>query len=200
MRIRLATFLLLACTCAAMSSAAALDLTVAQVAGTDGAKVYRIASTGEVKSAPAAVWRILADYEHMADYVPNLKSARVVSRNGDKVIVEQLGAARFLFFSHDIRLVVQVQEQAPDKFDVSLVEGDMKVYRCSWELVPLPGGGTRLLYSAAIAPKFYVPAMLESRLIRNDIATMMAAVLARLDRDNVPADVPSDVPPMTRAR
>lgn len=182
MRIRLATFLLLACTCAVMSSAAALDLTIAQVAGTDGAKVYRIASTGEVKAAQAVVWRILADYEHMPDYVPNLKSARVVSRNGDKVIVEQLGAARFLFFSHNIRLVVQVHEQAPNKFDVTLVEGDMKVYRCSWELVPLPDGGTRLLYSAAIAPKFYVPGMLEARLIRNDIATMMAAVLARLDR------------------
>lgn len=189
---RLLILLLLACSWPAV----ALELTVAVVAGPDGSKVYQIASNGEVKAAPAVVWRILADYEHMADYVPNLKSARVVSRNGDKVIVEQLGAARFLFFSHDIRLVVQVREQAPNKFDVSLVDGDMKVYRCSWELVPLPDGGTRLLYSAAIAPKFYVPAMLESRLIRNDIATMMAAVLARLDR----ADVPSDVPPITRAR
>lgn len=175
---RLLILLLLACSW----PAAALDLTVAQVAGPDGAKVYQIASNGEVKAAPAVVWRILADYEHMPDYVPNLKSARVVSRNGDKVIVEQLGAARFLFFSHNIRLMVRVHEQAPNKFDVTLVEGDMKVYRCSWELVPLPDGGTRLLYTAAIAPKFYVPAMLEASLVRKDIAAMMAALLVRLDR------------------
>lgn len=189
---RLLILLLVACSW----PATALELTVAQVAGPDGGKVYQIASNGEVKAAPAVVWRILADYEHMPDYVPNLKSARVVSRNGDKVIVEQLGAARFLFFNHNIRLVVQVHEQAPNKFDVSLIDGDMKVYRCSWELVPLPYGGTRLLYTAAIMPKFYVPAILEARLIRNDIATMMAAVLARLDRDVASADDPS----VTRAR
>lgn len=162
---------------------AALDLTVKHVAAPDGSKVYQIASSGTVAAAPAAVWRVLADYEHMADYVPNLKSARIVSRNGDKVIVEQSGAARFLFFSRDIHLVVQVHEQAPDKFDVSLVEGDMKVYRCSWELVALPGGGTRVLYTAAIAPKFYVPGMLEGSLLRKDIAAMMTALLVRLDRD-----------------
>jgi ribosome-associated toxin RatA of RatAB toxin-antitoxin module len=180
---RLVTLLLLACAL----PAAALELTVTQVAGMDGGKVYQIASNGTVAAAPDAVWRILTDYEHMSDYVPNLKSARVVSRDGDKVVIEQLGAAKFLFFSHAIRLVVQVHEQAPNRFDVTLVDGDMKVYRCTWELVPLPDGGTRLLYTAAIAPKFYVPGMLEASLVRKDVTAMMAAVLTRLDRGNAPS-------------
>ena len=179
MMTRLLILLLLACAL----PAAALELTVTQAASQNGGgKTYQIAASGDVNAAPAAVWRILTDYEHMPDYVPNLKSARVVSRNGDKVVVEQLGAARFLFFSRAIRLVVQVHEQAPNKFDISLVEGDMKVYRCTWELVPLPGGGTRLLYTAAIAPAFYVPGILEASLVRKDIAAMMAALLVRLDR------------------
>ena len=158
-----------------------LELTVERVDGVDG-KVYQIASSGTVAASPAAVWRILTDYNRMADYVPDLTSVRVVSRSGDKVIIEQEGGVRFLFFSRAIHLVVQAHEQAPNKIDVSLVEGDMKVYRCSWELQQVAGGGTRVVYTAAIAPKFYVPGMVSASLVRKDIARMMASVLARLDR------------------
>lgn len=146
-------------------------------------KVYRIASSATVAAAPDAVWRVLTDYDHLADFVPDLKSARVLSRDGDKVVVEQLGMAHFLFFSHAIRLVVQVHEQVPDRIDISLVDGNMKVYRCSWELTSIAGtGGTRVRYTATIAPDFYVPEFVGERLIRNDIGRMMTAVLARAGR------------------
>ena len=160
-----------------------LALTVDRVAGADGVKIYQITSSGAVNAAPAVVWRILTDYDRMAEYVPDLASARVVSRSGDKVLIEQRGGVRFLLFSHPIHLVVQAHEQAPRQIDVTLVEGDMLVYRASWELTALPTGGTRVQYNAAIAPKFYVPAMIGTSLVRKDIANMMAAVLARLDRD-----------------
>ncbi len=168
----------------ALQTAPALDLTVDRVDSGDGGKMFQIVSSGTVAANPAAVWRILTDYNRMADYVPDMKSARVVSRNGDKVIIEQRGAARFLFFSRDIHLIVQVHEQAPNKIDVSLIDGDMKVYRCSWELTPIAAtGGTRVLYNATIEPKFYVPGMVGASLVRKDVAKMMAAVLLRLDRE-----------------
>ena len=193
MLIRYFRLLLLACALglAGAASAAtaplpspALDLSVERVAGADGGKVYQISSSGTVAATPAAVWKILTDYNRMADYVPDLKSARVISRSGDKVVIEQHGAARLLFFSRDIHLVVQVHEQAPNKLDVSLIDGDMKVYRCSWELSPVAAtGGTRVLYNATIEPKFYVPGVVGASLVRKDIAKMMAAVLVRLDRE-----------------
>ena len=108
----------------------------------------------------------------------------MVARSGDKVTLEQHGAARLLFFSRDIRLVVQVHEQAPSQIDVNLVDGDMKIYRCRWELAPVAAtGGTRIMYNATIEPKFYVPGLVGASLVRKDIARMMKAVLARLDRD-----------------
>jgi ribosome-associated toxin RatA of RatAB toxin-antitoxin module len=169
---------------AAPPRAPALELHVERVEGADGGKVYRIASSGTVAAAPDVVWRILTDYGHLPDYVPDLKSARVVSRDGDKVILEQEGAASFLFFSRDIRLVVQVHERAPDRIDIRLVGGDMKVYRCSWELIPVDAtGGTRIRYDATIEPKFYVPGIVGTSTVKRDVARMMAAVLLRLDRD-----------------
>jgi ribosome-associated toxin RatA of RatAB toxin-antitoxin module len=161
----------------------ALELTVERVDGADGRKVYQIASRATVAAAPAAVWRVLTDYNRMAEFVPDLKSVGIVSRKGNKVIIEQLGAANFLFISHPIRLTVQAHEQAPNRIDVTLIEGDMKVYRCSWELSPAAAGGTIVHYSASIEPTFYVPGMMGASLVRKDIAKMMAAVVLRIDRE-----------------
>jgi ribosome-associated toxin RatA of RatAB toxin-antitoxin module len=168
---------------AAQPGAPRFELNVERVDAAEGNQVYQIASSGTVAAAPAVVWRVLTDYNHFADYLPNLKSARVVSRDGDSLIVEQLGTARFLFFSRTIRLVVQVHERAPDRIDISLVDGDMKVYRASWELSPVAGAtGTRVAYNATIVPKFDVPGIIGTNVVRKDIARMMAAVLLRLDR------------------
>ena len=168
---------------AAQPGAPKFDLNVERIDGPEGEKVYQITSSGTVEATPAAVWRILTDYNHLADYLPNLKSTRVVSRNGDRVIVEQVGAARFLFFSRTIRLLVQVNERAPDRIDIGLIEGDMKVYRATWEFSPLPGAtGTRVVYNATIVPKFDVPGIVGTKVVKKDIAEMMAAALLRLDR------------------
>ena len=171
-----------ACALAAPARAPAVDVSVERV-DSDGDRVYQVSARGDVAAAPAAVWRILTDYDRMAEFVPGLHNARVLARSGDQAIVEQRGVAHFLFFRREIRLLVQVRERPMSQIDISLVDGDMLVYNCTRRLIPLlDTGGTRIVYSGALAPKFYVPAMLGANLIRADIAKMMAAVLARLDR------------------
>jgi ribosome-associated toxin RatA of RatAB toxin-antitoxin module len=173
---------LLSCAVPAMAAPDALAVSVARV-NTDSGEVYSVSASGEVAAAPDAVWRVLTDYGRMDEYVPDLKKARVLSRNGDRAIIEQFGVVRFLFFRHEIHLVVQAHEQPISQIDISLVDGDMKIYTCSWRIVPVPEtGGTRITYNGTLEPKFYVPAFLGSNMIRADIKKMMAAVLARLDR------------------
>jgi len=174
--------LAMACALPAMAALPKLDVSVKRV-DTEDMKVYEVAASGTVAASPTAVWKILTDYERMPDFVPDMQASRVLSRNLNQVVVEQFGVARFLFFKRDIHLVVQVIEQPISVIDIGLITGDMKLYNCRWELVPMPDtGGTRILYTGRIAPKFYVPGMLGSNLIRSDIERMMHAVLARLDR------------------
>jgi ribosome-associated toxin RatA of RatAB toxin-antitoxin module len=179
---RLCLCLLLAFPLPAMAQRAGLEVSVERLE-TDGGKVYEVNARGEVAAAPDAVWRILTDYERMPEFVPDLHTTRVLSRSGDQVVLAQTGSARLLFFRRAIHLVVRVREQPRSRVDVSLMEGDMRVYRCTWQLIPMPEtGGTRVVYSGTMAPKFYVPGMLGSSMLRSDIERMMAAVLARLDR------------------
>ena len=148
----------------------------------DGHNQFQVAASGTVQAAPAVVWKILTNYERHPEFVPDLLQAKVLSRNGNKVVLEQLGQARFLFFHRDIHLIVNIQEEPMSLIDIDLVEGDMKQYQCRWELTPLPDGGTRISYSGKLVPKFYVPGLLGANLIRSDIERMMAAVLARIDQ------------------
>jgi len=174
--------LLFGCALPAMAQPSALEVRV-QRSETEAGHVYQVSAHGEVAAAPADVWRVLTDYERMPEFVPDLRHARVLARNGDQVTVEQFGTARFLFLRRDIHLVVQVHEQPIAQIDISLVNGDMRLYSCRWRLVPVPStGGTRLVYSGTLAPKFYVPSLLGANMVGADIKKMMAAVLERLNR------------------
>jgi ribosome-associated toxin RatA of RatAB toxin-antitoxin module len=180
---RLCLCLLFAFALPAMAQQPALEVGVERQK-TDSGNVYEVDARGDVRATPEAVWRILTDYEHMPDFVPDLQSTRVLSRSGGQVLLEQAGTAHLLFFRRAIHLVVQVHEQPPSQIDISLVGGDMRIYQCSWRLVPLPdSGGTRVIYSGRMAPNFYVPGMFGANMLRADIRRMMAAVLARLDRE-----------------
>lgn len=169
------------CAAPALADVARPEVAVKRV-DLEGEQVFEVTASGAVKAAPAAVWKVLTDYEAMPDFVPDLEKTKVMSRTGNRVIVEQSGVARFLFLSRNIHLVVHIAEEPISSIDIKLVHGDMKVYSCRWEMTPVPEtGGTRITYTGKLVPKFYVPGMLGSNIIRRDIERMMKAVLEKLD-------------------
>ena len=153
----------------------------------DTMHMYQVDATGTVAAPLPKVWRILTGYERMAEFVPDMESCKILSRNGNEVILEQFGVARFLFMSKSIHLIVRVTEQPMSSIDISLISGDMKHYESHWELIPVPEtGGTKIVYSGKMIPNFYVPGILGAKMIRGDIERMMSAVLARIDRRDEP--------------
>jgi len=148
----------------------------------DALHMYDVDAIGTVQAPPAAVWKILTNYERMDEFVPDLALCRVLSRTGNEVIIEQFGTAHFLFMSKAIHLIVRATEQPMTSIDIALISGDMKHYESRWELVPIPEtGGTRIVYTGKLVPNFYVPGILGTNIIRGDIERMMGAVLARID-------------------
>ncbi|AKU23127.1 MULTISPECIES: SRPBCC family protein [Telluria group] len=149
----------------------------------DALHMYEVGASGTVQASPASVWKVLTSYDKMDEFVPDLQSCRVLSRNGNEVIIEQFGTARFLFMSKSIHLIVRATEQPMSAIDIALISGDMKHYESRWELQPVPEtGGTRVVYSGRMIPNFYVPGLLGTNIIRGDIERMMVAVLSRLDK------------------
>ncbi|MGK5052969.1 SRPBCC family protein [Janthinobacterium sp. RB2P8] len=187
---RLFLCLLMLCTVAAPAAAQAqmqaprldrLKVDVKRIE-VDGQRMYEVDASGSVQAPLASVWKTLTTYERMHEFVPDLSSCRVLSRNGNEVIIEQQGMARFLFMNHPIHLVVRATETPFTAIDIALISGDMRHYESRWNLYPIPEtGGTRIVFSSRLMPGFYVPGMLGTTMIRGDIERMMAAVLARID-------------------
>jgi ribosome-associated toxin RatA of RatAB toxin-antitoxin module len=188
---RFLVFLLLGVTAPVMAQAPKLELPKLEVSvnrvDQDGQHMYEVDATGTVAAPLPKVWRILTGYDRMAEFVPDMESSKVLSRNGGEVIIEQFGVARFLFMSRTIHLIVRAVEQPMSSIDISLISGDMKHYESRWELVPVPEtGGTKIIYHGKMLPNFYVPSLLGAKMVRSDIERMMNAVLARLDRRDAP--------------
>ena len=169
---RFLVFLLLGVTAPVMAQAPKLELPKLEVSvnrvDQDGQHMYEVDATGTVAAPLPKVWRILTGYDRMAEFVPDMESSKVLSRNGGEVIIEQFGVARFLFMSRTIHLIVRAVEQPMSSIDISLISGDMKHYESRWELVPVPEtGGTKIIYHGKLLPNFYVPSLLGSKMVRD---------------------------------
>jgi ribosome-associated toxin RatA of RatAB toxin-antitoxin module len=160
-----------------------LEVTVNRIRQ-DNLNLFEVDASGTVQAPLATVWKTLTNYEKMNEFVPDMQSCRVLSRNGHEVIIEQYGTAHFLFMSKAIHLIVRATEQPMSAIDIALISGDMKHYESRWELFPLAEGGTKVVYMGKLVPNFYVPGILGTNIIRGDIERMLGAVLARIERND----------------
>lgn len=102
------------------------------------------------------VWQVLSDYDRLAQFIPDLKSSRVVERNAEGPVVEQTGEYSFLFFSQPIEVRLQVVESPPYRIVSRAIAGSFREMTGSYDLSPI-SGGVRLRYAGRMQPKFDVP-------------------------------------------
>lgn len=148
-----------------------------------GRLLFEIQVQGFVHATPQQTWAVLTDYARLPEFVPDLLSSRLLSHSNTETIIEQQGRAGFLFMRQAIQVVVRVTEQPFSSIDVTLLSGNMKHYSSHWELAPLaPDGGTRIDYRGTLEPDFYVPLLLGRALVQRHVQTMLAAVVAEVER------------------
>lgn len=150
----------------------------------DSRTFYKVDAKAFARAAPQPVWKVLTAYDRLTEFVPNLESSKILSRNGHEAIVEQGGRAGFLFISHSVHLVLRVVEQPISVIDITLLSGDMKHYASHWEITAAERGGangTLISYSGELEPDFFVPALFGAALIRTDVRNMMTAVIREIE-------------------
>jgi ribosome-associated toxin RatA of RatAB toxin-antitoxin module len=151
----------------------------------DGKSWFEVHASAFTQAQPQRTWQVLTDYERLPQFVPNLLSSRIISRNGPEVVIAQKGYVRFLLIVQDIDLVVRVSETPFSALDISLVSGRMKQYLSHWELSAASQdgvSGTRIRYAGKLEPDFYVPPLLGAAILRHDVDGMLQAVIAEIGR------------------
>ncbi|WP_225913895.1 SRPBCC family protein [Leptolyngbya ohadii] len=124
--------------------------------------------------SPEQLWQILTDYDHLADFVPNLaKSERLT--HPQSIRIEQIGAEKFLNFKFRARVVLDMAENFPHQIAFQMVEGDFKEFSGSWNLHPISDRLTELSYTLNVLPPRTMPiALIERRLKRGFVVNLCA--------------------------
>jgi ribosome-associated toxin RatA of RatAB toxin-antitoxin module len=144
----------------------------------------RIAATIGIPQPIERVWQVLTDYEHLADFIPNLTKSRRLPTD-DGILIEQMGAQCFLNIKFCARVVLQMKEQFPGAIHFEMVEGDFKGFEGAWRLEPIEASsnqpaGTKLSYELLVLPRRTMPISLIERRLCHDMAVNLAAIYQRV--------------------
>ncbi|WP_295951871.1 SRPBCC family protein [Rhodoferax sp.] len=158
---------------AADTPAAVADSEV-HVARADGS--FTVDMTIHVPVDPARAWAVLTDFEHMADFVPNLASSQVTERSDGLVKVVQKGVAKYGVFSTHFESTREIHLVPTHEIRAHGVGGNVQRMESLMQLEP-DGTGTKLTYHAEVQPGFWFPPLVGPSLVQHQTAEQFTAML-----------------------
>lgn len=128
-------------------------------------------------------WAVLADFEHFADFVPNMQFSRIVSKPGEPLRIEQKGKARYGLLSFPYESLREVELLPYETLKSRVIKGNMKKMETLTRL-NAEGGGTRISYHNEAVPDFWVPPLIGPAFIRHEVAEQFRAFIREMLRRN----------------
>lgn len=138
-------------------------------------------ASADLKVDQKIAWQVLSDYDHLADFIPDMKSSHIVLRTSDGAMVEQKGEFSFLFFHQPIDVVLAVYEEPQRRIIARAVSGNLRDMEGRYELLA-SDHGVRLSYFGRFTPDFYVPPLVGMPIVRNLMAKRFRAMVAEIVR------------------
>lgn len=129
----------------------------------------------------ATAIEVLTDFEHMAAFVPNLVSSRIISHNGNVYLIAQQGKASFgpLSFSFESERRIELY---PDGRLISHALSGSTKYMHSELLVQGVAGATSLNYHIEMTPERWLPSSFAASFMRHELAEQFTALVREMER------------------
>lgn len=139
-----------------------------------------------VKASLRSAWEVLTDYDHMAEFFPNLDSSKVVEQQGNRLRVEQTGKVGYGPLSFAFESVREIVLTPYSKVHSKAVGGTIKHGEAITRLVS-EGHTTRIFYHSKSIPNTWVPPGIGPNLIagrtREQFASLREEILRRASRE-----------------
>lgn len=148
-----------------------------------GDRTRQISATIQIPQPSDRVWQVLTDYEHLAEFIPNLQESRRVPHPDGGIRLEQVGAQSLwkLKLKFCARVVLDMVESFPRELRFQMVEGDFKEFFGAWTLQPAAEGSTNLTYTLTVQPSRIMPIGLIEKRLRRDLEVNLAAIYQRVE-------------------
>ena len=130
---------------------------------------------------PRVAWEVLTDYEHIATFVPNMASSRIISAPGEPLRVEQKGSTSFLLFSFPIEVVLEIDAKSLRGLHFHSVSGNLRDMTGDYRMAAI-SNGTHIFYEAHFKPDFLVPPLVSVAIMRNEIKQQFDGLVKEIER------------------
>jgi ribosome-associated toxin RatA of RatAB toxin-antitoxin module len=141
----------------------------------------RVTSTLEAGAPAATCFATIADLDHLAEFVPGLKTSRIVSPPGAPIELHQVGEARAGPFGVTLDVTLAVHLDPPRLIEFRRVAGNLARMQGTWT-VSGSDHDCRIEYRAALEPAFWGPPLIGPLLMRRQVDEQMAGILAEIAR------------------
>ena len=140
-----------------------------------------VAASAVMKVDPRVAWAVLTDYDHLAKFIPDMKSSRVLSREGNKIRVEQKGDIGFFFYKEPVNVTLEVVEEPPTRITSRSVEGNIRALESHYTL-QVAGEAVKLDYSGRFEPDFTIPPLIGMPIVSHMIERRFRAMVDEIQR------------------
>jgi ribosome-associated toxin RatA of RatAB toxin-antitoxin module len=128
--------------------------------------------------APATrVWEVMVDCPHAPEFVPGMRSCRVLEHAADHDVIEH--RVKVFAFLPEVRYTFRADYQHGERIDFERTGGDLKAMEGSWTLARVEER-TLVRYSVYLDPGFLVPRWAVRRALRSDLPKLLVALRARV--------------------
>lgn len=172
----------LACLVSCSCLGAAPALAESDVAVTFENGMYRGRFTYLVPVAPPIAWEVLTDFDHMAEFVPNLESSRILGRDADSITFAQKGRIKFGIFSFGFESERRVEMRPREGILLARALSGTAKHMASEMRLTSDSGGTRLDYRVEMIPGRWYPSSFGVSGMRHEMAEQFTAIAGEMLR------------------
>lgn len=134
-----------------------------------------------LQAPPALIWQTLTDYGRLAEFIPGMRSSRVLSQSGLTTVIEQAGEARFLFVAVPIEVTLSSTERPPYSIEAKLLKGSLKRLEGVYLISPQAGGGALLSWTGVVEAES-MPPLFGELLMRSSIEDQFRGMVREIQR------------------
>lgn len=141
------------------------------------------------------VWSVMTDYEHMPDFLPQMKSSKIVQKSGPNLRITQQGVVPVMFFDFSYESTRDIELLPPDEIRSHSVGGNTGPTRAVTHL-QVRDQSTLVSYSATWTPASSMLASFGLDIMREQVSLQFSAMQQEMLRrfKNKPAVVAAQVP------
>jgi ribosome-associated toxin RatA of RatAB toxin-antitoxin module len=151
---------------------------------------FEVRASAQIDAGMTDAWKVLTDYDGLADFIPGMKESRVISRNGPYVVVEQRGEANLLFLTFPMYVRLAIEEFPYVRIVSKSIAGNFKELHGAYYLQARAGGMT-LRYEGNFTPDFGIPPFIATLVVRNTVEKRFVALVREIEKTRDKALVPA---------